>query len=176
MKDDRETRIRVESGILSEYLDMKYDIERHTGFALQRIAKKGCHEERDRKENGPAAGMRQDTGFVWKIQPPIDPGGLHAPGSQKYLEVALESCIFIGERIIAAQGLRKPDTYKEVIEIVGEQGILPVPFAARFAEAVNLRNILVRRYRHRNSIRHPAEQPRRLQRVCPVYCGVSGNG
>ena len=48
--------------------------------------------------------------------------------------------------IISSQGLRKPETYKEVIEILGEEGILPVRFAERFAEAAKFRNILVHMY------------------------------
>ena len=40
-KDDLETKIRVESGILSDYLDMKYYIDRHTDLAIKRIAKRG---------------------------------------------------------------------------------------------------------------------------------------
>ncbi|NMX21371.1 nucleotidyltransferase [ANME-1 cluster archaeon GoMg4] len=41
LKDDIETKIRVESGILSDYLDMKYYIDRHTNLAIKRIAKRG---------------------------------------------------------------------------------------------------------------------------------------
>ena len=41
LKDDIETKIRVESGILSNYLDMKYYIDRHTNLAIKRIAKRG---------------------------------------------------------------------------------------------------------------------------------------
>jgi len=41
LKEDTETKIRVESGILSDYLDMKYYIDRHTNLAIKRIAKRG---------------------------------------------------------------------------------------------------------------------------------------
>ena len=41
LKDDKETKIKVESGILSDYLDMKYYIDRHTNLAIKRIAKVG---------------------------------------------------------------------------------------------------------------------------------------
>ena len=39
LKQDIETKIRVESGILSDYLDMKYYMDRHTNIAIKRIAK-----------------------------------------------------------------------------------------------------------------------------------------
>ncbi len=41
LKDDIETKIRIESGILSDYLDMKYYMDRHTNLAIKRIAKRG---------------------------------------------------------------------------------------------------------------------------------------
>ena len=41
LKEDIETKIGVESGILSDYLDMKYYIDRHTNLAIKRIAKRG---------------------------------------------------------------------------------------------------------------------------------------
>jgi len=41
LKDNIETRVKVESRILSDYLDMKYYIDRHTDLAIERIAKKG---------------------------------------------------------------------------------------------------------------------------------------
>ena len=41
LKDDKETKIKVESGVLSDYLDMKYYIDRHTNLAIKRIANVG---------------------------------------------------------------------------------------------------------------------------------------
>ena len=41
LKQDIKTKIRVESEILSNYLDMKYFIDRHTNIAIKRIAKVG---------------------------------------------------------------------------------------------------------------------------------------
>lgn len=65
---------------------------------------------------------------------------------ERYLEVSLECCIDIGEMIISAKNLRKPETYKEVIEILGEESILSKEFALKFAEAIKFRNILVHMY------------------------------
>ena len=41
LKYNIEIRVKVESRILSDYLDMKYYIDRHTDLAIERIAKKG---------------------------------------------------------------------------------------------------------------------------------------
>ena len=37
--------------------------------------------------------------------------------------------------VISKEGFRKPEIYKEIIEILGDEGILPEEFAERFAEA-----------------------------------------
>ncbi len=65
---------------------------------------------------------------------------------ERYLQVAIECALDIGEIIIAAEGFRKPETYREVIEILGKEGVLPQDFAIRFAPAAGFRNILVHAY------------------------------
>ncbi|MBN1455700.1 MAG: DUF86 domain-containing protein [Methanomicrobia archaeon] len=65
---------------------------------------------------------------------------------ERNLQLAIESSLDIGEYLIAARGLRKPETYREVLEILGEAGILPEEFAARFSEAAKFRTILVHMY------------------------------
>jgi uncharacterized protein YutE (UPF0331/DUF86 family) len=62
------------------------------------------------------------------------------------MQVAIEIVIETGEMIIAREGFRKPETNREVIEILGERGILDRKFAAKFAPAAGFRNILVHRY------------------------------
>ena len=52
----------------------------------------------------------------------------------------------IGEMLISMEGLRKPETYREVIEILGEKNILSEDFAKKFALAAGFRNVLVHRY------------------------------
>jgi uncharacterized protein YutE (UPF0331/DUF86 family) len=65
---------------------------------------------------------------------------------ERYLHLALECTLDIGEMIISKEGWRKPESYREVIEILGEENILPREFAERFAPAMGFRNILVHRY------------------------------
>ncbi len=65
---------------------------------------------------------------------------------ERYLQVALECVLDIGEMIISMKSLKKPETYREVIEILGREGILPKEFSEEFKEAVKLRNILVHMY------------------------------
>jgi len=65
---------------------------------------------------------------------------------ERYMQLAIEVVIEIGEMIIASDGLDKPESYKEVIEALGKAGILEKKFTARFAPIAGLRNILVHRY------------------------------
>ncbi|MBC7118834.1 MAG: DUF86 domain-containing protein [Methanobacteriaceae archaeon] len=65
---------------------------------------------------------------------------------ERYLEVSLESCLDIGEMIISKEKARKPETYREVIEILGEIGVLPGDFVDKFTPAAGFRNILVHMY------------------------------
>ena len=65
---------------------------------------------------------------------------------ERYMHLSLEIIIEIGEMIIAYKGFRKPARYREIIEILAENKILPKQFAKRFAPAMGFRNILVHRY------------------------------
>jgi len=65
---------------------------------------------------------------------------------ERYLQVAIECALDIGEMVISSEGLRKADTYKEVILRLGEAGILEKDFAERFLPAAGFRNILVHHY------------------------------
>lgn len=65
---------------------------------------------------------------------------------ERYLQVALECVLDIGQMIIAIKRFRKPEKYREVIEILGEEGILSKKFAKKFAPAAGFRNILVHKY------------------------------
>jgi len=48
--------------------------------------------------------------------------------------------------VISRGGLRKPETYREIIEILGEANVLSKDFVERFAPAAGFRNLLVHRY------------------------------
>ena len=65
---------------------------------------------------------------------------------ERYLQVAIECCLDIGEMIISVKGFKKPESYREVIEILDKEGVLPKEFANKFAPAASFRNILVHAY------------------------------
>lgn len=65
---------------------------------------------------------------------------------ERYMQLSIEIVIEAGEMIISSEGMRKPDTYRDVILILGEGGVLTKRFAAKLAPAAGFRNILIHRY------------------------------
>ena len=66
--------------------------------------------------------------------------------AERLLQVAIQSVLDIGSHIIAERGFREADGYAEIIDILGEEGVLPKRFAARIRGMAGLRNILVHDY------------------------------
>lgn len=62
------------------------------------------------------------------------------------LQTTLEAVTDIGNHLIAALGLRKPQERAEIVAILAENGIIPQPLAERLRQAVGLRNLLVHGY------------------------------
>lgn len=67
---------------------------------------------------------------------------------ERYLEVSLECMIDVGEMIISRQSLKKPESYKEIFTILGDNGILPQDFSREISPAAGFRNVLVHMYAH----------------------------
>jgi len=67
---------------------------------------------------------------------------------ERYLEVSLECMIDVGEMIISRQLLKKPESYKEIFMILGDNGILPQDFSRKISPAAGFRNVLVHMYAH----------------------------
>ena len=66
--------------------------------------------------------------------------------AERLLQVAIQSVLDIGSHIIAERGFREADGYAEIIDILGEEGVIPKRFAARIRGMAGLRNILVHDY------------------------------
>jgi len=65
---------------------------------------------------------------------------------ERDLQLAIQACIDVANHILAADFEQRPDTYQDVVRLLGEVGVLPDEFAAAFAAAAGLRNILVHAY------------------------------
>jgi uncharacterized protein YutE (UPF0331/DUF86 family) len=65
---------------------------------------------------------------------------------ERYMEISLACMIDICEMIISSETLKRPDTYREAILILGQHNILPITFAEKLAPAAGFRNVLVHMY------------------------------
>jgi uncharacterized protein YutE (UPF0331/DUF86 family) len=66
--------------------------------------------------------------------------------AERYLHLAIECVINIGNHIISALQLRKPEEYHEIALILGENGVVPTEFAQELVKMIRFRNILVHDY------------------------------
>lgn len=63
--------------------------------------------------------------------------------AERYLQLAIETCLQICGILIASFGLRRPEGYHELLSIVAAQQIIPHPMAYRLEILTNLRDALV---------------------------------
>ncbi|MCJ7667838.1 MAG: DUF86 domain-containing protein [Anaerolineae bacterium] len=74
-------------------------------------------------------------------------GDFKARGAaERYLQLAIESVIDIGNEIISSLQLRRPERYREIPHILAEAKIIPNEFADRIAQMIGFRNLLVHDY------------------------------
>lgn len=59
---------------------------------------------------------------------------------------SIEACIDISNHIIATQGFRRPNDYKDIFLIMREQDILNKTLSLKLQEMAKFRNVLVHRY------------------------------
>jgi len=62
------------------------------------------------------------------------------------LQLAIECILDIGNHLVAGEHLGSPQSYREIIELLGERGILPNDFVARVRGMPGFRNVLVHEY------------------------------
>lgn len=81
--------------------------------------------------------------------------------TERLLQVAIQSLLDIGSHLIAERGFREAESYADIIDILGEEKVIPKAFAGRIRGMAGLRNILVHDYLEIN----PAELRRHLGRI-----------
>ncbi len=67
-------------------------------------------------------------------------------GVERWLQVAIESCIDIAYHVVAERGWTPPETARGAFETLAVHGILPSELAQRLSRAAGMRNILVHDY------------------------------
>ncbi len=66
--------------------------------------------------------------------------------AERYLQLAIQCTIDIGNHLLSDLKLRTPREYREIFLILAEGKILPESLAKKLASAAGLRNILVHDY------------------------------
>ncbi len=62
------------------------------------------------------------------------------------MQESIEACLDIGNHIIAERGYRRAEDYKEIFEILEEEGLIGSRLSKKLQEMAGFRNILVHRY------------------------------
>jgi uncharacterized protein YutE (UPF0331/DUF86 family) len=66
--------------------------------------------------------------------------------AERYLQVAIECIIDIGNEIISSLQLKRPERYRDIPYILSEAKIIPKTFAETVASMIGFRNLLVHDY------------------------------
>jgi uncharacterized protein YutE (UPF0331/DUF86 family) len=66
--------------------------------------------------------------------------------AERYLHLACESVLDIAQHVISDEGYRQPDSNKQAIEILREEGVLDDDLAERLKRWMGFRNLLVHLY------------------------------
>lgn len=66
--------------------------------------------------------------------------------AERFLQLAIETTLRIGNHVIAAEGLSQPDTYADVFRVLGGADVLPLDFAEQLGPMARMRNRLVHVY------------------------------
>ena len=65
---------------------------------------------------------------------------------ERYLQVAVECVIDVGNEIISSLQLQRPERYRDIPYILSEAKIIPKTFAETIASMIGFRNLLVHDY------------------------------
>ncbi len=70
----------------------------------------------------------------------------HRWSVERGLEISAECVLDIGGHIVASDRLGRPGDYTEVIDLLGQRGVLPEEFAREIRELAGFRNLLAHEY------------------------------
>jgi len=66
--------------------------------------------------------------------------------AERELQIIIEACLDIGHHVISREGLRRPNDYREVFEILRQGGIIGADLGRRLSEMASFRKRLVHGY------------------------------
>jgi uncharacterized protein YutE (UPF0331/DUF86 family) len=65
---------------------------------------------------------------------------------ERWLHIAIESCIDLAYHVVADHGWTPPDTARQAFQTLASHGLIPHELSGRLGLAVGLRNVLVHEY------------------------------
>lgn len=65
---------------------------------------------------------------------------------ERTLQIAIEACLDIGQRLIAEAGFRTPSSNRDVMIVLNEEGVLPKELLPNLLSMVGFRNVIVHNY------------------------------
>jgi len=65
---------------------------------------------------------------------------------ERSLQVAIETCLDIGRRLIALEGFCYPEDNRDVFQVLGEEGVVPQELLPSLANMARFRNLVVHDY------------------------------
>jgi len=66
--------------------------------------------------------------------------------AERYLHLTIECILDIGNHLVSRLEYEKPETYQEILLILGKHSIPPKEFAEKIAKMAGFRNILIHNY------------------------------
>jgi len=144
-RGDFEERLREE--LVNNYpearrlLDLTYEEGLRT---LDCKVDKGLLKSRILEVLESVAALRED--ILSRPREQVVASRLYKSSMERHVHVAIEAMLDACRHIVSAKKLGIPETYKDLVRLLRDNGILPVELAAKMEECVGLRNILVHRY------------------------------
>ena len=92
--------------------------------------------------------------------------------AERYLHLAIESALDIGNHVISERGFRKPETYGEIFMILSQEGVVSPELYHRIEGMAAFRNVLVHDYLkldHRKVLAILKEKLTDLEELADVY-------
>lgn len=87
----------------------------------------------------------------------------------RFLQLTIETVLAVGHHIVAARGFAQPQTYAEVLTVLGREAVLDQEFAQSLEPMARMRNRLVPGRRPGARARAAAGTTRRLHRfACEI--------
>jgi uncharacterized protein YutE (UPF0331/DUF86 family)/predicted nucleotidyltransferase len=143
---DEKLRVSFETKAIMDYLDFKkFDDIQNQALSRrlygQALAVDKDLVQRHLKQLREAVYILKDLGKTKQEEFTTD---YHVYGlAERYLQIAIESCLQVCGILVASLGLRRPEGYHELLSVVATQQIIPNSLAYRLEILTNLRDTLV---------------------------------